>query len=146
MPSAVTTPTTPPPPTPKERERKVRSGTHLLSTNLSLMKNEASPLSLAEGSQLRFFRAELRGCYLACHLQFLSPRPTPGKGKAPLLRPASKARVWPRLTSAIRPRKMETETLTRRAGAVAANGRPCFVLFFLSVRVCCSFSSRAGNV
>lgn len=41
----------------KERgsERKVRSGTHLLSTNLRLMKNEASPLSLAGACSSIFF-------------------------------------------------------------------------------------------
>lgn len=38
-----------------ESERKVRSGTHLLSTNLRLMKNEASPLSLAGACSSIFF-------------------------------------------------------------------------------------------
>lgn len=36
-------------------ERKVRSGTHLLSTDLRLMKNEASPLSLAGDCSSSFF-------------------------------------------------------------------------------------------
>lgn len=36
-------------------ERKVRSGTHLLSTGLSLMKNEASPRSLAGARSAGFF-------------------------------------------------------------------------------------------
>lgn len=36
-------------------ERKVRSGTHLLSTDLRLMKNEASPLSLAGACSSNFF-------------------------------------------------------------------------------------------
>lgn len=39
----------------RESERKVRSGTHLLSTNLRLMKNEASPLSLAGACSSIFF-------------------------------------------------------------------------------------------
>lgn len=39
----------------KEREREVRSGVHLLSTDLRLMKNEASPLSLAGACSSIFF-------------------------------------------------------------------------------------------
>lgn len=118
LPSSVTTTTPPiplqPPLRTRERERKVRSGTHLLSTNLSLMKNEASPLSLAEGSQLRFFRAELRGCYLACHLQFLSPS-NAGERKAPPLRPASKGRVLPCFTRAVHPPHPSTTDKIRRS-------------------------------
>lgn len=54
----------------KGSERKVRSGTYLLSTNLRIMKTEASPLSLAAPF---LSLGELQGCYLACHLELLSP-------------------------------------------------------------------------
>lgn len=75
----------------KERgsERKVRSGTHLLSTNLSLMKNEASPLSLAGACSSIFLR------WAARVLSGLSPRISlpvqTGGTESAALRPASKA-------------------------------------------------------
>lgn len=75
----------------KERgsERKVRSGTHLLSTILRLMKNEASPLSLAGACSSIFF------WWAARVLSGLSPRISlpsqTGGTESSVLPPPSKA-------------------------------------------------------
>lgn len=76
----------------KGNERKVRSGTHLLSTYLRIMKNEASPLPLAGACSVIFSLGELQGCYLACHLKLLSPA-QPQEQERVALRLPSKAGV-----------------------------------------------------
>lgn len=75
----------------KKAGLKVRSGTHRLPTNLRLMKNEASPLSLAEARSSIFFfvrwvgegggvKGAARGAICPVTLNF-SRRPNGKKGR-----------------------------------------------------------------